>query len=278
MADITQLLKTVAFPSISKRSAQGQSTSAFSVENVKQAIYKYNISRTNLGEVRIPVPPLLFQRKPNYSNFVPLISLYTESFIIPSMGMATSEARRYGEGPTTKQAYLPLNADLTFSIICDGRGIIHSFFYNWMKTMVRANDRNLSGDTTEYSFPFEVSYFKDYAVDIDLYVYDEKSDRVMISTIYNAFPVFASELQYNWNSNNDLARMNITMTYEYYDNIYYEGNFDDPVPEKKDNLSTLQSIVKAATAVQTLSTLRKPKSIGDVLNITNNSANIIKAF
>lgn len=278
MAEISQILKTVAFPSLTRPSSQGGNASAFDVNKIRNALNTYNFQKNNLGQVFITIPSLVAQRYPSYNNKVEMMSLYSEAFNIPSMGMATNEIRRYGEGPTSKHGYLPLNVDVNLSLICDGRGIIHSFFYNWMKSIVRANDRNLNGETAEFSYPFEVSYYNDYTTTIALVTYNEVGEVTMTTYLYNAFPVFVSDVQFNWNSSNDLARLNITMTYEYANNFYNEDSFDKPSPNRKDNLSTLQKIVKAATAVQALSTLRKPRSIGDILNVTNNTANIFKAF
>jgi rRNA maturation protein Rpf1 len=69
--------------------------------------------------------------------------------------------------------------------------------------------------------------------------------------------------------------MKIPVTFSYRDWITNSMDRAALKPGVSNNLTTLQKILKVGTIVQTVSTMRSPKNIGDAIGVLNN-ANIIR--
>ena len=71
-----------------------------------------------------------------------------------------------------------------------------------------------------------------------------------------------------WGDTDQVMKLQVTFTY--FQHILNTDK-NEPVSGYRKPLSGLQQIVKAGTALQTISSLRKPRSVGDVINVINNA-------
>jgi hypothetical protein len=92
---------------------------------------------------------------------------------------------------------------------------------------------------------------------------------VLNSQLIDAIPISISDTQFSWSDNDQIMKMNVTFTY--FQHVILNTDSREPESGFKKPLSGLQQLIKAGTALQTLSSLRKPKSVGDVINVINNA-------
>ena len=223
-----------------------------------------SFARTNLFEVILHPPKILVGDK-----VVNNLHLYAESATLPGINFATSETRRYGIGPIEKKPYAPIFNDVTLSFLVDGGGELYKFFYRWMNGIV-ASDQYMTGNSVSPNGlePFEVEFKDDYKCQLEIATFDEAGNSVLSSKMIDAIPIAISDTQLSWGDTDQIMKLQVTFTFFNHVMISEAG---EPITGYKRPLSGIEQIVKAGTAVQLLSSLKKPKSVGDVINVINNA-------
>jgi len=230
-------------------------------------------ARTNLFEVTIRPPKNLTGKQ----GMDQVIHLYADSVNIPGLNFATSDTRRYGYGPIEKKPYAPIFNDITVSFLVDGNGNIYKYFYKWMNSIV-ASDQYINGNSAGYNGlgAFEVEYKDEYKCQLGISTFDEAGNSVLTSQIVDAIPIGLSDISLSWSDSDNIMRMSVTFTY--FQHVLISKDTSEPQSGYTTPLSGIQQIVKAGTAIQTLSSLRKPRNVGDVINVINNAKTIIGGF
>jgi hypothetical protein len=178
--------------------------------------------------------------------------------------------RRIGYGPTERFPYAPIFVDTNFTFLGDNTGTVHSFFNEWMNSVVRFDSHHLEPTGRTGLDSYEVEYKDQYCVDINITCVDESNQKIMRFTLVDAWPIFLGDVSLGWGSTDEIMRIPVTFTFVrwYKDEIDVSGLLKEGA---KTNLSTIQKLMKVGSAIQTLSTLTKPNSIADTINVVNNS-------
>jgi len=172
---------------------------------------KNGLLRTNHFYVEIP-PPFMMAGQSDTAQFLPFVC---EAANLPGMSLATSEIRRYGYGPIERKPYAPVFMDQTFTMLGDGTGTVHRFFYNWMNGIVNSSSMPYSAWGVSYNGarPFEVEFKSEYATDIKITAIDEANKKVIVVTLHEAYPVFMGDINMAWSDNDSIMRLPVTFTY-----------------------------------------------------------------
>lgn len=220
------------------------------------------LQRSNHFYVTIPNPRILS------GDIGPiLLPFLTESANLPGISLATSEIRRYGVGAIERKPYAPIFTDQQMTFYGDGSGTVHKFFYKWMNGIVKFdNPVNGKGGYNGLR-PFEVEYKRDYAVDIVITTIDEKERKIKEFKLYGAYPISIGDINMSWAETDNFQRIPVTFTYYNWKRTDISIDIDNEFG----NLSAVQKILKAGTAIQTLASLRKPGNVADIINVVNNS-------
>jgi hypothetical protein len=220
------------------------------------------LQRSNHFYVTIPNPRILS------GDIGPvLLPFLTDTTSLPGVSLATSEIRRYGYGPIERKPYAPIFTDTQMSFYGDASGTVHKFFYKWMTGIVKF-DNGIHGKRGYNQLnPFEVEYKKDYAVDIIITTMDEKERKLMEFKLYDAYPIAMGDIGMSWAETDGFVKIPITLTF----NRWKRTDISIDLDEEFSGLSTIQKILKAGTAIQTLASLKKPRNVADIINVVNNS-------
>ena len=245
------------------------------VANFLSEIRQSGVARTNMFDVVITPPKIALSN----SSTAQKISLFAEGAALPGRTIQQQEFARYGYGPHEKFPYSAQFQDYTLQFIGDGRGEIYKFFYNWMNGIVR-NDYRIETYGSQVDkggkSAFEVEYRENYAVDINLNVYNEQNETIFTVSLTNAFPIQVPDVNLSWG---DSSMMQFSVTFAYTQAIL--NNAEQPLKTSQgasSELSTLQKLVKIGTAVQALSTLKRPGSVQDALSSATTIKNVTRAF
>lgn len=223
-------------------------------------------TRPSYFYIEIAPPPIMAKQTENART----LAFLSESANLPGVALATSEVRRYGYGPTERKPYAPIFVDTNMTFFVDGAGMVQKFFYEWMNGIVKFDQTvngkgsNVNGTVIQ---PFEVNYKSQYATDILITTVDEANHEIINCRLTKAFPVFMGDISLGWNDTDSIARLPITFTYYNWkiENINLNQVTENRAP------GLVQSLLKASTAIQTLSTLRKPNNVADIVNVVNNT-------
>ena len=221
------------------------------------------LQRPNLFYVTIPNPRIL------QGDIGPiLLPFLTESAALPGVSLATSDVRRYGYGPNEKKPYVPIFTDMNMTFLGDNSGTVHKFFYKWMNGIVKFDEFPNGKSGYNGVKPFEVEYKRAYATDITITCVDEVEKNLIEIKLYDAYPIFMGDVSLNWNDTDSVARIPIGFTYYKWKRTDISINLESILGE---DLSPVQRLLKAGTAIQALSKVRKPQNINDILSVVNNS-------
>ena len=234
----------------------------FNVNRFRSEIFKTGVLKNNKFFVRM-YSPRGFSSSGNTdaallaSTTVRFLEFWCESTNLPGVSLSTTEVRRYGYGAMEKKPYVTVTNDVTMSFIGDGKGIIWSYFQNWIKLIVNYDMRN--GITKESGIlrnqsPFELAYKEEYAVDIHISVFDDAGNEIIHVVLRDAYPTFVGDIQLNWGDTNSLMRVPVTFSFfDWYNEKLTLAN--NPVNAQAGRASenfVTNAVNNAVTAITTL--------------------------
>lgn len=252
-------------------------TTGFDVARFRSEIVgDTGLLRNNLFLVSIQFPQAFAQTQTQLMKLTPRTMMsFTESASLPGLSLMTDESsRRYGTGPTEKMAYGATFTDMTLGFLADGNGEILKMFHNWMKYIVNYDSSKNGVTGLNQAEPYEVGYKDEYAATMEITVFTESEDRVITYKLNEVYPIFLGDIAMSWSDNDSIMRIPVTFTYRDWQSD--SMSVTSLKPGVGNNLTTLQKILKVGSIVQTVSTMRSPKSIADIIGIVNN-ANVIGA-
>jgi hypothetical protein len=234
-------------------------TEGFSINEFRSNVLNKGILKNNLYLVR-------FQ----FGKFPEELVFYTNSVQIPAADLATADIRRYGYGPLERVPYRPIFNDMTMDFYTEASS--KSALEVMMKKISgTANFMNYKDFATDSTNPYEVAYKNDISFDIEVYIYNENTEKIITYNFRECFARQVGSIQLSWESENSLLKTNVGFSF-----TDFSVNMEDAV--KSDNinkLSPLQKILQLGTIAQTISAIKRPQSVGDAINILNN-ANVVK--
>lgn len=238
-----------------------------SVNEFRSFLYKKNgLARQNRFYVTITAPKVMGGRTEDARD----ISFLAESTNLPGVSLASTEVRRIGYGPTERFPYAPIFVDTNMSFLGDNTGTVHNFFTEWMNSVLRFDSHHLEATGRTGLDSYEVEYKDQYCVDIKITCVDEMNQKIMQFTLVDAWPIFLGDVGLGWGAVDDVMRIPVTFTFVrwYKEDIDVSGLLKEG---GKSSLTTIQKLIKLGSAIQTLSTITKPNSVADVINVVNNS-------
>lgn len=234
-----------------------------------------SVARTNLFEI-IFTPPRILAGESTQA----IISLYASDGNLPGLFLQTIDLKRFGTGPNEKLPYSAQFNDIAFSFIGDGQGDIYKFFYKWMQGIVLSDTHmtNTSYSSVNQMSPYEVNFKEDYRSTINIITYDEKRNQILNYQLMEAYPVWLGETPLSWGDMDNLQKFPIAFT-------FLQAKLENIEDQKRNlgangprPLSPFERLYKIGTAAQVLYSLKKPNSVGDVINVVSNAKTVIKGF
>lgn len=246
--------------------------------NFISEIHNSGIAKTNYFDVVISLPIIMIsdanEADGSVTPTMEKISLYAESSSLPGLNIQTDSVKRFGVGPTENVPYSTQFNDITINFIADGRGEIYKFFYNWMHGIVNADMDIGSNKISKRGLaPYEVEFKNRYQTKITITTYNEQNDKILVYDLYGAFPKTMPDINLSWKDSDGFMQFGVTFCYMYAKLL----NANEPFtagPNGVKGLSLLQKLIKIGTAVQTLKSLKRPRSIQDALASSTTVKNI----
>jgi hypothetical protein len=240
--------------------------SGFDIEEFKSNINTRGVLPTNLFLVTIFAKPQIKTFMADEGLNEQSLTFFCMKTDLPGINLALESNIVKGIGPLEQFPHSAVFGNITLDFIGDAKGNIMSFFHNWLNYIVPFNEVVSNSDDF-----FKVEYKDTYTCTIEITVYNAQSDKVLIYKIYDAFPSTLSQISMSWGNAADM----MTISTEFYYKTWSSERLRiDSITDQSNSLSTIQKLIKAGTIVQTVSSLRKPQSIADIINIVNN-ANLV---
>ena len=187
-------------------------TLGFSISDFKTNMDKRGVIRNHSYMLMVNPPPTLS------SYDTAQLTLRCDSVNMPGINLMTQDGLyRYGYGPAEVMPHNVAFTPLTASFIVDRAASQYTFFNLWMNKIfdmdmqggILRNDPNSSGGQ-----PYEVEYKDNYATNMNLFVYNETTDRVIELTFQEAYPMIMQDTMLGWATTGDVVRLQVTFAYK----------------------------------------------------------------
>lgn len=234
-------------------------------------IRQASVARTTHFEVIITPPPILAG-----DGAARKLSLYAQGSALPGMNIQTTTVKRYGFGANYEMPREAQTTDLTVNFIGDGKGEIYKFFYKWMQG-ISASERPEFAEQYTYNGlkPYEVEFRENYASTINVVLFNEQLQAVMEYELIGAFPKTLPDVSLSWDGGQFMT-FPVIFSFTHARLLSADTTFNGNTT--KFELSPFQKLAKIGTAIQVLSSLKKPQSIGDAINVARNAKGVFSGI
>lgn len=184
----------------------------FNIEHFRSHIKDWGYLDTNRFEVQMTSPYIL--RSHNASGEIGrLLKNRVESLIAPGISLITTDVPRYGVGTTQKYPITAQFNDISFNVLSDGYGIVWDYFHQWARHTFEFCGLD---QRTYTSARYNAFYKDDYSTDMYIIIYDKFGQIQQRIHLHNAYPTMVRDMQFDWNTQNDLLKMLVNITYKEY--------------------------------------------------------------
>jgi hypothetical protein len=196
----------------------------FNINSFKSNVKDYGYLKTNLFEVYINPPRILLGKMINNTGTEASVKAINDMqrFRIdqvraPGISLASADVSRNAVGPTQKQPYNAQYSELSFSILCDAKGFVWHYWYNWLNSIFEFNAYEDSNLAVINQLPSYASEYKDnYATTMQIVIYNQTGGIAQRINILEAFPTALREVAFAWGDNGNMVKINVSISYSYY--------------------------------------------------------------
>jgi len=212
----------------------------FNINRFKENIAVYQTLPNNKFEVFVRPPNILLNKaidnlgtETSTNEITRLLRYRIEELRLPSINILAPEVSRYGVGPTQK---MPVNAqfqEIFFNILSDGYGHIWQFWHNWARTIFEFTGYDSANARQAFRIPtYANEYKQDYSTTMQIIVYDNFGNAIQKINLYDAFPLSIKENELSWNTQDELLKLNIIITFKEYTLVGSSLHPDDVLGEE----------------------------------------------
>lgn len=204
------------------------------------------------------------------------VCLLAYSTNLPGASTIMADVRRQGFGPVERRVAGMSFPDVNITFLLDNNGRVLEFFSEWLKSMYSFN--NLPSDAyvdPSYNGTLgQVGFYDDYVAKVEIIIYDQYSNKIAKYELIDAYPGQINQVDLSWRQTDEISELQTTFYYRHWNVEYY--NPDSSSKGKGKRLNLLQFVNKLKGAVEIVKSFKKPRSVGDALNLLNNGQTLWK--
>jgi hypothetical protein len=241
----------------------------FNINEFKSVVLKNGLLKNNLFLVN-------FQQA---KAFPGNLMFFTESVNIPAIDMDTQQVHRHGYGPVEQVAFRPVFTPMSMSFLVEAtqRNVLAAMLNAISSVSAFMNYTSMSSSVNVFggsiqATPYEVAYKSDYTFNLEVYVYNEQQDKILIYSFRDCFARTVSGIQLGWSGENQLLKVDITFAYTDYSILTADSIIAATSADDTNSISNLQYILGQSSLSDTFNALRNPLNVLNAININNASS------
>lgn len=199
---------------------------------------------------------------------------FCDSVNLPGGSNIASDFRSQGYGPFDRRPTAFVTPDISAQIMLDSNGNNISFFQNWTTNVININASKPHSEVSDAAFG-EVYYRDNYLAELVITQYDVAGNPTTRLTAHEAWPSVLGDVQLGWNNTDEVARVLINFSLRYWTTEQFEAT-PAPGPRALSGFEQLLRIGSAASALK--ASMKRPNSVGDVINIVSNTQTFLGSF
>ena len=252
---------------------------AFDINDIKAKVHGYKgLQVPNLCRIKFN-PKKTEQTNTWASNeHTEALSLLGYKFQVPNLTIATTEIKRQGFGPIERRANNYVPSTLAVELFLDNQNLVLDFLNNW--ALAHVNYQPQGTDTVKMKEGVEaqfgqVGYFDDYAMDLDIEIYDPQENKITEYRVVDAMISNLGTIELGWQQNNELTTISLQLSYR----GILPTTAKSPTGKEGDRgMNLFQFISKMKGAVEVVKSFEKPSNVQDALNLLNNAKTLGSGF
>lgn len=199
----------------------------FNVADFRSIIGEKGLARPNKFMVRFYLPSGLYGTLGYQQDLATMrfLSYWAEAVSIPSFGVATTQAARYGYGAVEKRPVALQFPDLQVMIMADDNGDNWRIFYRWLNLIINARmNQGITGKTGQTNVlglqssvlayaPYELAYRVEFVTDLEIMTFAQTGEQLATFILREAFPIAMGGVDLNWNDVGSFLRIPVTFAY-----------------------------------------------------------------
>jgi hypothetical protein len=140
---------------------------------------------------------------------------------IPTVEIRAASINRYGLGVVEQIPFTTTPQQLSITFLCDRIGGVYNFWTSWLNYILSMNGLSTTNQTktnqltTNGQF-YTLEYKTNYSATIAIAVYDNGGNITNTHKYYGAFPIIARSSPIGWGTNNDLLKLNVSISFREY--------------------------------------------------------------
>ena len=249
----------------------------FDINDVKSKVHGLKgLQVPNLCRIRFkPKGEQLTFAKDKYET----LSLLGYKFAVPALNFVTSDVRRAGFGPIERRVSNFAPSTVAIEFFLDNNNNVIDFFNQWALFHANYQGGDLQkvtslGEKKQAHFG-QVGYYDDYAMNLDIEVFDPKEDRILKYEVVDASILSMGTIELGWQQNNELTTLSVQLAYRA---ITPDNTPSPTAPDGEKGMNLFQFISKMKGAVEVVKSFEKPTNVQDALNLLNNARTFGSGF
>ena len=221
--------------------------------------------------------PPVFMQNDSYPTTGEL-EFFCDTTNLPGKFLNTIDYKPQGFGDTTRMPTSRTQESLQTTFFCDSNYSVLSFFQTWLNFIVQSDSEFTPSQISDGGRGYrEIGFQEDYARTIFIKGFSNNGNvtETIQYTLYNAYPIQLGSVQTGWEINDSILKLPVEFTYSHYDVVRQEVGTSG-VTAGSVGLFTRLAQLGSYGAI--LSTLRRPRSVQDVINIITRSSTILKTL
>ena len=211
------------------------------------------------------------------------LRFFCDNVNIPGASIIPIDHKRQGIGPFDRRASAIVPAEISASFMLDARGRNLQFFQDWISNTVYMGPKNnnIATHVSDAGLAFgEMRYRSEYICEMDIETYDMAANKINTLTAYEVWPSQLGDVTLGWAQNDEVARVTINFQLQRWvteNHQLPEGTADESHSNRQ--LSPMEQLLRIGqSAVALKSSWKKPRNVGDVINIASNAQTFLGSF
>jgi hypothetical protein len=203
------------------------------------------------------------------------IAFFAEQVNLPGVSLIPADIRKQSIGPFDRRPSQAIMPDLTLSIMLDSNGRNLEFFQKWVSNVVNFNISGGEHAAVGNAGFGELYYRDNYITTITIKTYDVAAREIVTMTFYECWPTQLGDVQLGWNQTDQMAILPVNFSIR----SWSTSRAAAPAGSEPRQMGGFEQLIRIGTAAKALkSSLKKPRNVGDIINVVSNAQTFLGSF
>lgn len=146
------------------------------------------------------------------------LPFFCEACALPGIVFEAQPVKMHGLGLFERRPFNPIFTEWACQLMVDGQANMVKVFHKWLQLINQFNADMTSNRSSGGKLNYEFEYPENYEGRVEIYLYDDSGQQVLMYTLYNAYPKDFPDAGLSWDASNEIMRINLAFSYKHWTN------------------------------------------------------------